>query len=98
MRVVRRVVLVRREVVERDDDDGARVRHHEARVGPPLRIALHPTHFAVESAPQPLFETHALRRERRGGHDADFVEAQFKRVLLDARAELRCSRRALCFL
>jgi hypothetical protein len=83
------VVCVRREIVEREDDDGARIREHLARVCASLRLARHPTHLAVIAAPQPLFQAHTLLCERRGGHDADFVEAQLKRTLPEARGELR---------
>ena len=44
-------VLVRRDVVERDHDDGARGGEDFARVCAPLGVARHPTHLAVIAAP-----------------------------------------------
>ncbi len=69
---------MRREIVERDDDDGPCRRKKNGRIGAFLGLAFKPSHLAVKSAREPLFEPRAFFRKRPHADDADLVKADFE--------------------
>ena len=78
-------MLLRRVVVQSDDDNRLRCGKNLSGVGPLFRVARHIAHLALITARKPLLQPPALGRELLYTHDANFVESKFERLVCDFR-------------
>src|SRR5688572_6702305 len=83
-------MLLRREVVECDNYDGACLREDLLRTDALLNVALHPAHLAVVAARKPLFEPAPFVCKRLGADDSDFVESLEKSSVLNVSRQDHC--------
>jgi hypothetical protein len=84
-------MLVRGEVIERDNHNGARSGEDFVRTDAFVDIACHPAHLAVMASRKPLFQPAPFVFKRIGANNSDLVESLEKSPLLDVLCEGHCA-------
>src|SRR5437762_4513393 len=82
-----RVVLMRMRgvVIQSHSDNRFRFGKNLSRIGALLRVASHPGHFSVKAPAQPFFQALAFGLQTFSRDDADFIETNTERALLNLR-------------